>query len=140
MYYDRNEKTKKKIAIIMIVLAIIVAVGFIYKNSLKNKNEYIIKGNGRIEGREISISTKFSGRILELKVDEGDVVQKGDLLAVLDSRSLSASLDAEKAKAEEIEKQIISTSADIQATESDVKFYQKEVSRSKTLIRQNFSS
>lgn len=140
MYYDRNEKTKKKIAIIMIVVAIIVAIGFIYKNSLKNKNEYIIKGNGRIEGREISISTKFSGRILELKVDEGDVVQKGDLLAVLDSRSLSANLDAEKAKAEEIEKQIISTSADIQATESDVKFYQKEVSRSKTLIRQNFSS
>ena len=69
MYYDRNEKTKKKIAIIMIVVAIIVVVGFIYKNSLKNKNEYIIKGNGRIEGREISISTKFSGRILELKVD-----------------------------------------------------------------------
>lgn len=140
MYYDNNRKTKKTFFVIACLIIIIGGGVFVYKKVTNNESEYVLKGNGRIEGREISVATKFSGRIVKLNADEGDVVKKGQLLAVLDSRSLVADIDASKAKSEEILKQIAATDANIKATRSDIKFYEKEVERSKTLIKQNFSS
>ncbi len=140
MYYDRNRRTKRTLLMLFLIVVIAVGAFFIYKKVAKGNNDYLLKGNGRVEGREISIATKFSGRIAELKADEGDVVKKGQLLAVIDSRSLAADIESQKAKSEEILKQISATDADIKATKSDINFYTKEVSRSKTLIKQNFSS
>jgi hypothetical protein len=38
----------------------------------------IAVGNGRLEADPIDIATKFAGRILELRVDEGDRVSAGE--------------------------------------------------------------
>ena len=46
--------------------------------------EGLIQANGRIEGDTVSVSSKFAGRIAEIKVREGDTVKKGQVLAVLD--------------------------------------------------------
>ena len=140
MYYDRNRGTKKKILIVIVILVLAGVSFFAYKELSNKDNGFILKGNGRIEGRETAVATKFSGRIVELNVDEGDAVKKGDLLAVIDSRSLEADIESQKARAEEITKQIIATDADIRATKSDIKFYKRELDRSKTLVKQNFSS
>lgn len=140
MYYDKNKKVKKTLSTIIMLAVLAFVVVFIYKKVSNKNGEYILKGNGRVEGREISVAAKFSGRIIELKADEGDVVKKDQLLAVIDSRSLVADIDSQKSKAEEILKQISATEADIRATKSDIKFYKKELNRSKALIKQNFSS
>jgi len=140
MYYDKKKRMKKILLFVVLVLIAATAGFFVYKDVVNKGETYLLKGNGRVEGREIVISTKFSGRVVELNADEGDVVEKGQLLAVIDSRSLVADIDAQKAKSEEILKQIAATEADIKATQSDIKFYKKEVERSKTLIKQSFSS
>lgn len=140
MEYKDSKKIKKILTAITIIAIILAISFFVYTKLIIRENGYILKGNGRIEGREIAIATKFSGRITELKVDEGDTVKKGDLLAVIDSRSLAANIDAQKAKLIEIEKQILATEAEIKATESDIKFFTTEVKRTKTLMKQNFSS
>lgn len=46
----------------------------------------------RIEGSFVSVGTKLNDRVLKVNVQEGDVVQKGQILAELDSRSLHARL------------------------------------------------
>ncbi len=46
--------------------------------------EGLIQANGRIEGDHITVSSKFSGRIRTLAVQEGDVVKAGQTLIVLD--------------------------------------------------------
>jgi len=46
--------------------------------------------SGRIEGNEYYASSKYPGRVLKLLHDEGDDVRKGELLAVLDSKEVSA--------------------------------------------------
>ena len=56
----------------------------------------IAAGNGRLEADEIDIQTKFAGRILKLFVDEGDLVQGGQVLAVMDTRDMEAQLNAER--------------------------------------------
>ena len=140
MYYEKK-KTFSKFIYLIIAVFVIFAIGFfVFKALFLNKNDDLIKGNGRIEARETSISTKFAGKLVEILADEGDYVQKGQLLAVIDSRSLESDINAQKAKLDEINKNIKAIEAEIKATESDIKFSKKELERTKILIQQNFAS
>ena len=49
-------------------------------------------GNGRIEATEIDIATKTAGRITESLVNDGDVVEAGQVLARMDTQTLEAEL------------------------------------------------
>ncbi|MDD2839880.1 MAG: efflux RND transporter periplasmic adaptor subunit [Rickettsiales bacterium] len=140
MYHDKKKKIKQILITLIIVFGIIILGLSIFKLFFVNEQDELIKGNGRIESRETTVATKFYGRLAEINVNEGDIVKKGQLLATIDSRSISAELEAQKAKSEEILKQIASVDAEFKATNSDIKFYRKEVQRTKTLIKQNFSS
>ena len=57
----------------------------------------IASGNGRLESDEIDIDTKFAGRIAKLFVDEGDMVAAGQVVAMMDTRDLQASLKKSEA-------------------------------------------
>ena len=46
----------------------------------------IVSSNGRIEADEIDVATKFAGRVAELRVDEGDMVNAGEVVARMDAR------------------------------------------------------
>jgi HlyD family secretion protein len=52
--------------------------------------ENVITLSGRIEGDPASVAAKLSGRILEIRVREGDTVNAGDVIAVLDDEQLRA--------------------------------------------------
>jgi HlyD family secretion protein len=54
--------------------------------------------SGRIDGDTVDISSKIAGRIVDLKVREGDSVQAGDVLAWLSSPQQEAIRDAQKAR------------------------------------------
>lgn len=49
-------------------------------------------GNGRIEATEIDIATKTPGRVTSIRVDEGDFVSAGQILAEMDTAVLEAQL------------------------------------------------
>ena len=141
MYYQKSGMNIKKILLVLFIVAIFCSIGFFeYKNFFAKNNDNIITGNGRVEAREVAVSAKFGGKIVELKVNEGDYVKKDQLLAVIDSRALEADIEAQKAKSNEILKQISAVDAEINATNSDITFYTKELNRTKALIKQNFAS
>jgi membrane fusion protein YbhG len=52
--------------------------------------ENVITLSGRIEGDPSTIAAKLSGRILEVRVREGDTVNAGDVIAVLDDEQIRA--------------------------------------------------
>jgi len=52
--------------------------------------ENIITLSGRIEGDPAAVAAKLNGRILEIRVREGDPVKAGDVIAVLDDEQLRA--------------------------------------------------
>lgn len=58
----------------------------------------IVSGNGRMEAQQINIAARYPGRVLEFRVREGDVVQPGQVLAILDTRELAAALRAAEAR------------------------------------------
>ena len=49
-----------------------------------------ISGNGRVEATEIEIATRMPGRVVEVLVDEGDMVARGQVVARMDPQPLLA--------------------------------------------------
>lgn len=52
---------------------------------------------GRVEAKEVDINSKIPGRVVNLLVKEGDQVSKGQVLAYIDNRDISAQADQAKA-------------------------------------------
>lgn len=61
---------------------------------------------GIIDGNEVIVSPQIMGRIINLTVDEGFEVKKGDLIAELDPKELEASLAASKANVASLQAQL----------------------------------
>lgn len=78
-------------------------------------------GNGRIEATEIDISTKLAGKIAEIRVDEGDFVEAGQILAVMQTDELEAQLNQAKAQVTQARTAEASAKAQVAVRESDVK-------------------
>lgn len=60
----------------------------------------IVTLSGRIEGDDSAIAPKVAGKILEIRVHEGDGVRAGDVLAVLDDSQIRAQEDQANAALE----------------------------------------
>ena len=80
---------KKKIIIAGGTIVLIVLLSVIY--SYWNKNhDGLLKLSGNVEVTEANVGFKVPGRIIELLVDEGKMVKKGEPLARIDSAEVSA--------------------------------------------------
>ena len=89
----RKRRRWGRIALLVVMLAT-AAVGSYYwwKSSHDELPRGIVSSNGRIEADEIDVATKFAGRVAELRVEEGDMVTAGEVVARMDTRDLEASL------------------------------------------------
>lgn len=90
-----SEKAQHKNIIITAVCstAVVAAVALIGTLSLKQEPEVI---QGQVEVSEYRVSSKVPGRILELRVKEGDYVNAGDTLAILDAPEVRAKMEQAK--------------------------------------------
>ena len=95
----------------------------------------IAYGNGRIEADPIDIATKFAGRILELRVDEGDKVTAGQVAAVMDTKDLEASLKKSQAQVEQAQKAIAEANANVKQMNTQVVLAEQEMERAQTLLK-----
>lgn len=75
--------------------------------------ENVITLSGRIEGDPSAVAAKLSGRILEVKVREGDAVNAGDVIAVLDDEQIRAREDQARAAVADAEAKSEAASAQI---------------------------
>jgi HlyD family secretion protein len=74
-------------------LVIVILAGAYYLWTTRAGNGLpagIVSGNGRVEAIEIDVSAKTSGRIKDILVNEGDFVEVGQILAVMDTQQLEA--------------------------------------------------
>ena len=55
-----------------------------------------IRLNGRIEAPTVDLAPKVAGRVVEVKVREGDRVSQGDLLVLLDLGETSFSVERDR--------------------------------------------
>ena len=95
--------------IVLITVGIAAFLFFFFLQDKKNEGEIVLYGN--VDVRQVEIGFRVSGQVETLYFEEGDIVQKGALMADLDKTPYNnqvleaiASLDAIKAHLENAEK------------------------------------
>ncbi|MGP1515080.1 MAG: HlyD family secretion protein [Bacteroidales bacterium] len=83
-------KTKENKTLVMsfVILISFIAIIGIIGYFILSPSELILQGE--VEANEVRVSGKLAGRILELKAREGESVQKGQVLVLIDSPEINA--------------------------------------------------
>lgn len=81
--------------------------------------EGFLSSNGRVEATEIDVSSKFSGRVQDILVADGDFVTAGQTLAHMQVQTLEAQRDEAQARHQQSVTAIASTEAQVAVRESD---------------------
>lgn len=128
-------KIKIIISIAILALAVtIIAVVYTWTGEKAN----VIHTTGIIEGIEVNLSSKISGKISELCCDEGDTIKAGQIAIKLEGEDLRASVDQARAGVERAhadikvsESAIESSKANIKSAEADIKTAESDVEKAK---------
>jgi HlyD family secretion protein len=97
-----------------------------------------VRTSGIIEGPEVNLAPKTAGRISEICCNEGDHVQKSQIVIRLESDDLSAAVEQAKAGVERaqanigvVESSINYAQANIETAEAEIKSVQADVEKAK---------
>ena len=82
----------KKLAVVGAIMVLGLVAYLVWKNMNQPDTQALVSGNGRIEATEINISSKLSGQLEEILVQEGDFVEPGQVLARIKVSALEAQL------------------------------------------------
>jgi HlyD family secretion protein len=98
----------------------------------------IASGNGRLEADEIDIDTKFAGRITTLFADEGDLVKAAQVVALMDTQDLEASLKKAEALALQAEHTLDAAKATLEQQKSQALLAKQELGRAQFLVPKGY--
>ncbi len=137
---------KKRIMTVLIILAGLIAAYLFWKTYREANQPLTLYGN--VDIREVQLGFRQPGRLLTMKVEEGDRVAQGETLALLDDipyRNALAQAEAEVAKAQaELEKlnagsreqEIKVAAAAVQEARSVLQQREADLKRQSQLVRQ----
>jgi len=118
-----------------------------------------VRASGYVEATDVQVAPEVGGRLIELKVDEGDHVQVGQVLARLDTTDTDLALQRARAerdqaeaqlrlllagsRAEDIrqaEAQVAAAEADLLAAKAELASAETDLERFDTLLKSNSGS
>ena len=82
----------KKKAVLFLAACLLGLAAYLYHAFCQQDNQEELVLQGNVDVREVSLACRQSDRILEMLAEEGDRVQKGQVLARLDTRELKLQL------------------------------------------------
>lgn len=75
---------RKRLVIILSVVAVLSIAGWFIYQQFTATPKRILTLQGNIDIRQVNVGFRVTGRVKEMKLEEGDVVHGGDLIATLD--------------------------------------------------------
>ena len=118
-----------------------------------------LRVSGHVEATEVHVASEVGGRVIELRLEEGDRVNRGDIVATLDTRDTELQIQrgrADRATAvaqlrlleagsriediRQAEAQVDAAGADVTAIEADLKAAQLDLDRFEALLKANAGS
>jgi len=118
-----------------------------------------LRVSGHVEATEVHVASEVGGRVLELRLEEGDRVNRGDVVATLDTRDTELQIQRGRAdratavaqlrlleagsRVEDIrqaEAQVDAAAAEVTAIEADLKAAQLDLDRFESLLKANAGS
>lgn len=96
---EKGNVLKKSVVIVALVLLAGGLVFYLYISKDRNAvPQGFVMGNGRLEAIEVDIAAKLAGRLAEVLVKEGDFCEKNQIVAKIDTTTLSAQLKQAEAE------------------------------------------
>jgi HlyD family secretion protein len=75
--------------VIFLILIVTVLIGILLTLvSCKKQSDYYFSGSGILEAKEVLVSAKMAGELLSLNVNEGDMINKNQLIAQIDTEKV----------------------------------------------------
>ena len=132
---------KPLITVILLAAAAGGIFYFVRMNSIRaDENPGISVTNGRLELKRYTVQSRYPGRIVEMKADRGDVIKKGDVIAVLEDNDTMATLrsaEAQKKSAGAAKERIHAQRA---AAETELSLRETELADAKNLMKEKLIS
>jgi HlyD family secretion protein len=127
---------KRRLAI-LVILAAAAAAALVYH--LFNPRQFQ-ELTGIVTTDTVRVGAELQGRLAELKVEEGEPVKKGQLLAVIRPEELQADLDYSRSSEKEAAAQLDQAKADLSLLEAQVREQVRQaranLARNEALVRQ----
>ncbi len=117
----------------IVVLAVLAGASALYLNQPDPLPEGIVSGNGSIEARSIDMAAQIGGRVAEVSVAEGDLVESGQPLAVIDVATLTAQLARAEAAIAAAESAAAAARAGVTQAEAQKRLADTELERARAL-------
>ena len=89
--------SRKRILLLAGIAAVALAATAVYAGWFRKDTS--LRGSGTVEGHNIRVGSKVGGRITQVLVKEGDLVQPGQILVTFDDKELEAELNEAHANA-----------------------------------------
>lgn len=131
---EQAARTASRLLPALLVIAVAAVAGWYLLPDGDELPEHIASGNGRIEATEVDIATRIPGRLESFSVREGDLVEAGQLLAVMDTDELEARLAAARANLHQAEQARHLARATVAQRESELRYARSELQRVETLV------
>jgi len=100
----------------------------------------IAMSNGRIEAEQVLVSAKFAGRVAQVLVEEGQIVDAGAVVARMDTSELEAQLAGAEALVRRADQAIAEAKEAITQRESERVLANQEYDRAKTLADRGYGT
>jgi HlyD family secretion protein len=122
----------------VLVLAILAGAGFLIWKLFVAPTpvpDSLVVLSGRVEGDDSAVAPKTTGRILEIRVREGDTVKAGDIIAVLDDLQIRAREDQARAGLQQSVARAASANAQIAVLNEQLRQDEAEVAQREASYR-----
>jgi len=130
----------RKRVIILSIIAALIIIALIFSFYFKGKKIESIRTTGIVEGTEVNLTSKISGRISELCCGEGDTVEAGFAAIRLDNDDLKAAVEQAKASVQKAIADTQTSEANIEAAKARLDEAKKQFERVTTLYKEDLVS
>lgn len=132
---------RKKTFVAVIVVALSIAGILAWQDRLQPALlSGFASGNGRLEAVEVDVVTKLPGRLSELAPQEGDRVEKGQIVARLDMPELAAQYRAALSSIEQARHARQAAQEGVRSAQSQLHLAKASLQRSEQLVKRGFLS
>lgn len=99
-------KNRKRLILLILAVLVVGAVMYVYVKSRSSRDPNLIRVSGNIEVTDVALAFKIPGLVQDRHVSEGDLVRKGDTVAILDASDLAQEVAMRKAELQAAQSQL----------------------------------
>src|SRR5512146_410539 len=134
-------KKSRRWAVVLVIVAIAVFFGYRHWQAKRTAlPKGIAAGNGRIESKEVDVSSKLPLKVKEVLVSEGDLVKPGQVVVQMDTITLPAELAEATESVATAREQMAVAKAAIARRKSEIELAAIEKDRSRRLVAERAGS